>query len=79
MLLEELFIGEGILFDPQSTEDLESAFEDLISLSVSSMQETIEELNDALEKVTCPSTAHNESLRHFVEFSLTAVHGHSSL
>ncbi|CAA6666662.1 unnamed protein product [Spirodela intermedia] len=52
MLLEELFIREGILFDPQSTEDLESALEDMISLSVSSMQETIEELNEALEKLS---------------------------
>ena len=50
-LLEEVLIAEGILVDPKSLEELESAFEDTVSLTISSMQETVEELNDALEKV----------------------------
>ncbi|XP_078442011.1 ATP binding microtubule motor family protein [Wolffia australiana] len=51
-LLEEVLMAEGVLFDPQSTEELEAAVENTVSRCISSMQETIEELNDALEKLS---------------------------
>uniref|UniRef100_A0A1D1Y401 Kinesin-related protein 3 n=1 Tax=Anthurium amnicola TaxID=1678845 RepID=A0A1D1Y401_9ARAE len=50
-LLEELFVLEGILFDPPSMEELESAYEDVVSKTIFSLQETIHELNDAVEEL----------------------------
>uniref|UniRef100_A0A7N0T518 Kinesin-like protein n=1 Tax=Kalanchoe fedtschenkoi TaxID=63787 RepID=A0A7N0T518_KALFE len=52
-LLEELFILEGILFEPDSIEELDEAFEDLTSRTISSLQKAVEELviaNDELKK-----------------------------
>ncbi|KAI8555784.1 hypothetical protein RHMOL_Rhmol05G0201100 [Rhododendron molle] len=43
-LLEECFIQEGILFDINSVEDLESAYEDVTCRTISSLQQAVEEL-----------------------------------
>ncbi|KAH7840640.1 hypothetical protein Vadar_019576 [Vaccinium darrowii] len=43
-LLEELFIQEGILFDINFVEDLESAYEDVRCRTISSLQQAVENL-----------------------------------
>ncbi|KAM7472774.1 hypothetical protein LguiA_010957 [Lonicera macranthoides] len=50
-LLEELFILEGIFFDPNSVEDPESAFEDVTLRTISSLQQTVEELVGTVDKI----------------------------
>ncbi|KAK4480213.1 hypothetical protein RD792_013275 [Penstemon davidsonii] len=50
-LLEQLLILEGIFFDPNSVEEVESAYEDVTSRTISSMQETIKELITTVEKI----------------------------
>lgn len=51
-LLEELFILEGIFFDPNSVEHWESAYEDIISQTISSLQQAVEELKFTVEEVS---------------------------
>lgn len=48
-LLEELFIQEGILFDPPSSED--SEIEDLTLQIISSLQEALEKLTSTVDEV----------------------------
>ncbi|KAK6119224.1 hypothetical protein DH2020_047039 [Rehmannia glutinosa] len=43
-LLEELFILEGIFFDPNSVEEVESAYKDVTSTTISSLQKAVEDL-----------------------------------
>ncbi|XP_051119037.1 kinesin-like protein KIN-1 isoform X2 [Andrographis paniculata] len=43
-LLEQLFILEGIFFDPYSVEEIESAYNDVTLRTISSLQKTVEEL-----------------------------------
>ncbi|KAI4350005.1 hypothetical protein L6164_010538 [Bauhinia variegata] len=50
-LLEELFILEGILFDPQSVEELESDNEDLTLQTISSLQEALVKLISTVEEL----------------------------
>lgn len=51
MLLEELFRLSGILYDPCSPEDLDSAFEDVTSQTIISLQQMVEELVSTVEEV----------------------------
>lgn len=50
-LLEELFVLEGILFDPNSVEEIEVAYEDITSRTISSLYKIVEELSTVAEKV----------------------------
>lgn len=50
-LLEELFIAEGIFFDPNSVEDLELAYEDVTFRTISSLKQAVEELTNSVEEV----------------------------
>lgn len=50
-LLEQLFILEGIFFNPNSFEEVESAYEDITSRTISSLQKTVEELATAVDEV----------------------------
>ena len=50
-LLEELLILEGILFDPVSADDFQSAYEDVASRIISSLQHAVKELQGDLHKV----------------------------
>lgn len=43
-LLEELFIQEGILFDPHSVVELDSAYEDVTLRTILSLQEAVEKV-----------------------------------
>ncbi|KAL1535115.1 serine/threonine-protein kinase KIN2 [Salvia divinorum] len=43
-LLEQLFVLEGIFFDPNSVEEVESAYEDVTSRTISLLQKAVEEL-----------------------------------
>ena len=51
-LLEELFILEGLFFDVTSVEDLESAYQDITSWTISSLQQAVEELTYTVEEVS---------------------------
>jgi kinesin family protein 5 len=51
-LLEELFILEGLFFDVTSVEDLESAYQDVTSWTISSLQQAVEELIYTVEEVS---------------------------
>lgn len=44
-LLEQLFMLEGLFFDPSSVEEVESAYEDLTSRTISLLQKAVEELS----------------------------------
>lgn len=50
-ILEELFIQEGILFDPCSIEESELANEDVASQTISSLQLALEELLSTIGEV----------------------------
>ncbi|KAF3943871.1 hypothetical protein CMV_029608 [Castanea mollissima] len=50
-LLEELFILEGILFDPYSVEELESSYEDVTLRTISSLQQAVKELVSTVEEL----------------------------
>ncbi|XP_075511098.1 kinesin-like protein KIN-1 isoform X2 [Primulina tabacum] len=50
-LLEQLFILEGIFFDPNSTEKTEAAYEDVISTTISSLQEAVKLLATKVEEL----------------------------
>ncbi|KAK3031601.1 hypothetical protein RJ639_035607, partial [Escallonia herrerae] len=50
-LLEELFVLEGIFFDPRSVEDLESAYEDVMLKTISSLQAALEDHVATVEKL----------------------------
>lgn len=51
MLLEELFRLSGILHEPGSPEDLDSAFEDVTSQTIIQLQHMVEELVSTVEEV----------------------------
>lgn len=51
-LLEELFILEGIFFDPYSVEELESGYEDVTLRTISLLQHELEELVSNFEEVS---------------------------
>ncbi|CAH2062945.1 unnamed protein product [Thlaspi arvense] len=43
-MLEEVFIQEGIIFSPDSMEEVDAAYEDTVSKTIISLQQTVEEL-----------------------------------
>ena len=49
--MEELFRVEGIFFNPSTTEEFESACDDVICQTVSSLERTVQELRDEVEEV----------------------------
>ncbi|CAA3006832.1 kinesin-like protein KIN-1 [Olea europaea var. sylvestris] len=50
-LLEQLFVLEGIFFDPNSLDEVEAAYEDVTSRTISSLQKAVEELIATVEKL----------------------------
>ncbi|KAK5786403.1 hypothetical protein PVK06_041039 [Gossypium arboreum] len=48
-LLEELFIQAGLFVDPDSEEDLESAIQDVVQQTISSLMKAVEELRSTVE------------------------------
>lgn len=50
-LLEDLFIVEGIFFDPSSIEEVKSAYEDITSRTISSLQKAVDELSFKVKEV----------------------------
>ncbi|KAJ4836121.1 serine/threonine-protein kinase KIN2 [Turnera subulata] len=53
----ELFILEGIIFDPNSVEDLESMNEDITARTISALQQVVEELQVTVEKLRSTNRA----------------------
>ncbi|XP_016489785.2 kinesin-like protein KIN-1 [Nicotiana tabacum] len=62
-LLEELFVLEGILFDPNSVEEIEVAYEDITSRTISSLYKIVEELSTVAEKLKRENAALKASLK----------------
>ncbi|KAH9688708.1 kinesin-like protein KIN-1 [Citrus sinensis] len=56
-LLEELFIMEGIILDPNSVEDLDLAFEDVTLQTITSLQHMVEDLVCAVEELKSENKA----------------------
>ncbi|XP_023638365.1 kinesin-like protein KIN-1 isoform X1 [Capsella rubella] len=50
-MLEEVFIHEGIISSLDSVEDVESAYEDIVSKTIQSLQQAIEELQLKVQKL----------------------------
>jgi len=50
-LLEELFLQEGIIFDPNSITDIDSACQDTGSEEISLLMQAVEELKGTVEEV----------------------------
>lgn len=51
LLLEKLFVLEGIFFDPNSIDEIGAAYEDVTSRTISSLHKAVEELSTGVEKV----------------------------
>ncbi|KAM3191142.1 hypothetical protein ACQJBY_068841 [Aegilops geniculata] len=65
-LLEELFVQEGIIFDPNAAmPDIDLAFQDVASRQIVSLVQTVEELTESVQELT----DENEKLRHQLEFA----------
>ncbi|KAG5244875.1 hypothetical protein OIU76_002946 [Salix suchowensis] len=67
-LLEELFILEGLFFDANSVEDLESAYQDVTSWTISSLQQTVEELIYTVEELNDKNKALKARLAYAERF-----------
>ncbi|KAK4414536.1 Kinesin-like protein KIN-1 [Sesamum alatum] len=50
-LLAQLFILEGIFFDPNSVEEVEAAYDDVTSRTISTLQKAVEELSETVEQL----------------------------
>lgn len=50
-MLDELLTLEGIFFDPQSTEEIESAIEDVTIRTISALHQAVEDLKDRNDMV----------------------------
>ncbi|KAK4419829.1 Kinesin-like protein KIN-1 [Sesamum alatum] len=50
-LLEHLFILEGIFFDPNSVEEVQSAYDDVTSRTISTLQKAVEELSKTVDEL----------------------------
>ncbi|KAF0918793.1 hypothetical protein E2562_026169 [Oryza meyeriana var. granulata] len=69
-LLEELFVQEGIIFDPDySVPDIDSACQDAVSQEISLLTQAVEELKEAVEELT----DENERLRGELELAQEAA------
>ncbi|KAL8166391.1 hypothetical protein V2J09_007890, partial [Rumex salicifolius] len=62
-LLEELFFLEGIIFYPNSVEELELDYEDVTSRTISSLQQAVEELSFAVRELKKENEVLKEELR----------------
>lgn len=62
-LLEQLFILEGIFFDPNSVEQVETAYQDMTYRTISSLQNLVEELMRTAEELK----KENLILKGFIE------------
>lgn len=50
-MLEEVFIQEGIIFSLDSVEEVETAYEDIVSKTIQSLQQAVDELQLKVKKV----------------------------
>ncbi|MCD7472412.1 hypothetical protein HAX54_013646 [Datura stramonium] len=67
-LLEKLLVLEGIFFDPNSVDEIEEAYEDVTSRTISSLHKAVEELNTGVEKMRRENAALKTSLKASEEF-----------
>lgn len=50
-MLEEVFIQEGIIFSLDYVEEVETAYEDIVSKTIQSLQQAVDELQLKVKKV----------------------------
>ncbi|KAL2478233.1 ATP binding microtubule motor family protein [Forsythia ovata] len=62
-LLEQLFVLEGIFFDPNSVEEVEAAYEDATSRTILSLQRSLEELIATVEELKEENKALKSQIR----------------
>ncbi|KAM3219035.1 kinesin-like protein KIN-1 isoform X7 [Capsicum chacoense] len=67
-LLEKLFVLEGIFFDPNSVDEIEAAYEDVTSRTISSLHKAVEELSTGVEKMKRENAALKARLKASEEF-----------
>ncbi|PHU10070.1 Kinesin-1-like protein PSS1 [Capsicum chinense] len=67
-LLEKLFVLEGIFFDPNSVDEIEAAYEDVMSRTISSLHKAVEELSTGVEKMKRENAALKARLKASEEF-----------
>ncbi|KAJ8572931.1 hypothetical protein K7X08_009442 [Anisodus acutangulus] len=67
-LLEDLFVLEGIFFDPNSVEEMEAAYKDVTSRTISSFRKAMEELSTVVEKMKWENATLKASLKASEEF-----------
>ncbi|TMX00233.1 hypothetical protein EJD97_001150 [Solanum chilense] len=68
LLLEKLFVLEGIFFDPNSIDEIDAAYEDVTSRTISSLHKAVEELSTGVEKMKMENVALKASLKVSEEF-----------
>ncbi|OMO94817.1 hypothetical protein COLO4_16159 [Corchorus olitorius] len=61
-LLEELFIQAGLFDDPNTTEDLQSTFQDVVQQTISSLMQAVEELRSIVDMLEQENKALKEKL-----------------
>ncbi|CAN4111185.1 unnamed protein product [Withania somnifera] len=67
-LLEKLFVLEGIFFYPNSVDEIEAAYEDVTSRTISSLHKALEELSKGVEKMKRENASLKASLKASEEF-----------
>lgn len=67
-LLEKLFVLEGLFFDPNSVDEIEAAYEDVTSRTISSLHKAVEELSTGVDKMKRENAALKASLKVSEEF-----------
>lgn len=72
-LLEELFIVEGIVFDPYPVESYEVAYDNLISQTISSLQQAVEDLVITVDKVLLIAHVKALHLEHVVNWEILCI------
>ncbi|OMO62447.1 Lipase, GDSL [Corchorus capsularis] len=78
-LLEELFIQAGLFDDLNTTEDLESAFQDVVQQTISSLMQAVEELRFTVDKLERENKALKERLAVAEMFNALPDNGANSV
>ncbi|KAI3863805.1 hypothetical protein MKW98_031397 [Papaver atlanticum] len=67
LLLEELLIKEGIIYNPNSIEtDFEPALKDITSRTITILQQTVEELSSTVDKLKRENKTLKDGLKDVV-------------
>ncbi|XP_073012159.1 kinesin-like protein KIN-1 isoform X1 [Typha latifolia] len=78
-LLEELFILEGIFFNPDSIEDIDSACNDITSQTISSLHQAVKELKETVEELIMENNELKAELEASRQLGLDLRNAHENL